>query len=484
MKKLRYIFCLLQLLLIFACSNGNESLPIESDESQLLSFRIAVPELEIQTRGIASDPGLDANKFYLLVFDENGLFLQRAKATLTGQNTFQVSINRSQKKRIIHFIGNYDFNGFSDIAHSYKSEKEIIPSLEMNGKVAYWQRKEYNSGIQAEKSFSEAVELIRNVAKISVVNNTTSTYPRLDSITFAVVNQNSYGSVAPFNKSNGLFIIGSITEGNTEGILPMTVFDAQDKYLYEKQNVESNTPLTVLIKGKYKATETSMLQDHYYKIDLVNDNASCQTVLFNIERNNSYIIKLNQVLKEGYSTVEAALNSPSANNLINSIELQPIKNISDGKAVLSVSDVFVIMVRENAKYTFSYNYYPDGTGGSVDNLGAHVTLNHSDPSNPIAILQPSVAGSIELQTNRFSVTESAEGYIHVCKNGLSRKIKLLFRKPFLFSEVFTTMQGTLGQNKPVSLQFTIPTSIAQSEFPMLIYILAPKLSPAPNSGLK
>lgn len=484
MKKLRYILNLLLLLLVVSCSNSNESLPVESEESELMSFRIAIPEPEVQTRAIASDAGLDPNQFYLLVFDENGLFLQRSKATITGQNIFQVSINKSLSKRIIHFIGNYDFSGFSDVAHSYKSENEIIRSLEMNGRVAYWQRKEYNSGIQGQSSFSESVELIRNIAKIKVENNTMSSYPRLEDITFAVVNQNSYGSVAPFNKSNGLFAVGSITEGNTDGILPITGFDTQDKYLYEKQNVGSSKPLSIIIKGKYKALATSQEQYYYYKVDLVNNNASCESVLLNIERNNYYVLKLNQVLKEGYSTLEAALNSPASNNLINSIELQPLKNISDGKAVLSVSDVSVIMVKANTKYTFSYNYFPNGAGQSADNTGVHVTLNHNDSSSPVAILLRSDNGTVEIQTNTLPSNESAEGYIHICKNGLSRKIKLLFRKPFSFSDISTTAQGTLGQNKPVTLRFTIPATITQSEFPMLIYILAPKLSPAPNSNLK
>lgn len=479
------------MLMLFSCTTEDFSKSEEQAEGETstVAFRVAIPEMEIISKSKDEITGLDPQNFYLMVFDENGLFIEKSRATVNGQ-TFQVVLTISPKRRIIHFVGNYNFSGFSDAANYMKSEKELIPDMEIRNEVTYWNRIELSNGI-SQATFPLSVQLIRNIAKISLQNNTASVtggYPRLENVKFSIINQQEYGTVAPYNKTAGSFPENWVTEANTNSSLPATSFSNASVYVYEKINKGRIKPLALIIQGDYKASSVAAPQPSFYKIDFIDNTSACGILPLDILRNNHYLVKLKSVARRGYTSAVDAIGAPADNNIINSIELQGLKTISDGKAVLMVDNISMVLVRINTSYEVKYNYYPNGLAGAVDNSGMSITLVNDDSTRPVLAngINTSEAGKIKFTTNTaYPVVENRTGYIRVCKNGLSRVIKLMFKYPYLFENAYLTPnQIVVGQNKDVQLNFTVSSSVPEEEFPLSVSIDADRLSPAPNSGLE
>lgn len=485
MKPIYCILITISILLFSSCSSEDivhDDSSTDSNE-QIVYFKVALAGLEQTTKGKDEITGLDTQNFYLLVFNEQGLFLERRKALFNG-NSFQVRLTPSSKKRIIHFIGNYSFSGLSDAAVYFKSEKEIIASMQIKNEVAYWKRLEFPTGI-SKNAFPAAIELIRNIAKVSV-NNNSSGYPRIENVEFTLINQSDQGTVAPFRKSDGTFPEGWVTESNQGSILGPGTFTSQAQYLYEKVNKSSQIPLSVIIRGNFKASATSSNVLTYYKIDFVDNTSLCNVVPIDIIRNMHYIVTLKSVSKLGYPDLQQAISSPASNNIINSIELQDLKTISDGTSVLSVDKTSFILVKANGAYEINYNYYPNGLSQPADNSNMSIQLVNDDPERPVLnAINTSVSGKISFVTDQFPKQGNRTGYIRICKNGLARIVRLTFKYPYVFEMPYLTPNPiALGQNKIVDLKFTIPNTIPASEFPLNIYILTTKLSPDASSGLQ
>ncbi|MGL5635711.1 MAG: hypothetical protein ACRDD0_02385, partial [Bacteroidales bacterium] len=167
MKSIYTILILSFLLQLSSCNveELSENDSVAQNQEQLLFFKVALSQMEQNTKGKNEVTGLDPQNFYVLVFDEQGLFIERSKAQINGTG-FRVQLTASSKRRIVHFVGNYDFSGFSDASSKLKSEKEIVAGMQMINEVAYWKRLDLTTGISVN-SFPSSVELIRNIARIS-----------------------------------------------------------------------------------------------------------------------------------------------------------------------------------------------------------------------------------------------------------------------------------------------------------------------------
>ncbi|MGL5771942.1 MAG: hypothetical protein ACRCX1_04040 [Bacteroidales bacterium] len=486
MKSIYTILILSFLLQLSSCNveELSENDSVAQNQEQLLFFKVALSQMEQNTKGKNEVTGLDPQNFYVLVFDEQGLFIERSKAQINGTG-FRVQLTASSKRRIVHFVGNYDFSGFSDASSKLKSEKEIVAGMQMINEVAYWKRLDLTTGISVN-SFPSSVELIRNIARISLVNSLGSGYPRLENIDFAIINQLDYGTVAPFKKADGSFPEGWVTEANSATLTGVSSFSAQPQYVYEKINKSSVSPLSIIIRGNFKSSALSVPVQTFYKIDFVDNASPCNVLPIDIIRNMHYMIILKSVSKSGYSDMQQAISSPASNNIINSIELQDLKTISDGTSVLSVDRTSYILVKSNSSYEVNYNYYPNGTSQPIDNSNMSIQLVNDDLDRPVlGSINTSVPGKITFTTDQFPKQGNRTGYIRICKNGLTRIVKLTYKYPYVFEMPYLTPNSAQsGQNNIIDLKFTIPNSIPSSEFPMNISISTTKLSPDPASGLQ
>lgn len=396
-----------------------KELSVEPVSGSGLRFSVVVPPSgAISTRSFASEA---VTSLHVLVFDENGYFVECQKAVPAAGTTwgadmnsvysFTVSLQASASKRILHFVANYDFD-----AHpvEYGTEYSVVSHLTVGGgQEAYWQRVVLDGGIytqenldsmpEADKAKLVKIPLVRNFAKI-VVESKTHDFTVTG---FALWNVPDRGCVAPCVMAPPTFatygmddtdgdqfaanpwisrtyeaISGSFGPNDTDsvgysGFLPAAAnivstdanaltYDMTDKYMYERPYSGDLTHTAVIVKGRYNG-EDSEDKDTYFKVDLIRYSQHGRTEYYNILRNFTYKVNINSCTDDGYATAAEAAAQPASNNFVSSVVTQDVINISDGEARLYVSTTDTTVV-SSEPFRFRYKYVPDFYGdGLVDN---------------------------------------------------------------------------------------------------------------------
>src|SRR5690554_3880248 len=464
MSKIIKAISLICLIIIAGCSQDVIIIPdqqIQEGEEVAVSFNTIIPEFKtVVTRANGG-----VNDMYLLVFDENGNYIARRQATLSNQTetggTFIVQLPSSSNSRIVHFISNYDWSGFNDIAGL--NEATVVALLSTTN-TAFWSRVELENGISSTSFSGLTVSLLRNQAKISVVNEA-------DELTFngfTIHNKPSKGSVAQYSSTTG-FEEGVITEP-----LDMTLIPAQEseistneKYLFERKNAYATNITTVIVKGNYNG------QQYYYKIDLIDSDKN----RYDIERNYHYIVKIKTVTRAGYVNFNDALTGASHNNtaLDPIIEKYPI--ISDGISKLEVEKTLVVLTQPNQTFSVWAKFYPEIGNTNFDNSEVSVTIQSGNTSFNASSLSfnPSTGIITGTGLNQLPIPpEQGEARIIVTKGDLARTIRVVLREPFEFDPITinnnnpATLSGTQGQ--AATLRFNIPNDFPEDLFPLPIKI--------------
>ena len=311
---------------------------------------------DIQTRAFR-DNVTDFPPLWLVVFDNNGYFVEAAKATNFSREgnvtNFSVVLTATSQPRIVHLLLNYVDDSVSDLGLEYEHENNLIGSMVVSGnRDVYWQRVEVPGGINEASINSSMIKvpLLRNFLKIAVHNN--CDYFSLTG--FYVMNVPNEGSVAPY--VNGEFFDWKESKTYEElesqgysGFMPDNVtFKNQNAsnavwqtapfYLYEKPfnatagNAENT--LTVLLKGMYK--NGSLKKDTYYKVDIIYKKDGVN-YYYDLIRNFVYNISIDDVTGDGAVTPEEAARGAANNNMSSSVNLKDLLNISDGTSALYVS---------------------------------------------------------------------------------------------------------------------------------------------------
>ena len=204
------------------------SVPVSGKVPILMSARI--PYLEPITKAMGKKP--DINSFHLVVFDQNGMFVEIAEAEFTGEpilpddnselsgisdytRNFKVILTLTDEPRIIHFIANCPVDQIV-----YGHESSIIGNLNVrNGETAYWSRAELPhikvEGSAEDNGYGthyhpcpdivehlEKVHLLRNFAQIMVVDATTAANDKFEMLGYSIYNTINIGTVAPYNNNN------------------------------------------------------------------------------------------------------------------------------------------------------------------------------------------------------------------------------------------------------------------------------------------
>ena len=490
------------ILLAISCTKDDHITgPVVKPCGNTFTFGVYIPEERVVgSRAELIQPGMIEN-LYVLVFDSEGTFLTRAKATPTNEtgkynvllSQTEPDASQEEKKRIIHFICNYDWTEFSDVHNIGKSENEVVAPLSVSGgKIAYWQRVELTDGI-TQNAFPSTIELLRNVAKISVNNN--SILNRLNSnisdAKFALGDYYDYGTIAPFDNTSFAFEEGTVCESLYGTLQPVTEQDfiqaggagntGVPVLCYERRNSISDTPMYIILKGKYSIDG----QYYYYKVDIIDEG---QEVLYDITRNNHYIIDIQRVTGPGYATLQEAVNSPASNNLLYSVVLEEYTSISDGKSALKVEMTSMTIVEPNKEFAVAFSYIPDITTGDEDNSLVSIELQQ-DHLMPVVDLSSQVIDRTEGNAiYKARTVSNVPGYdIYTAKlilkatyNGttLRRTVTLRFRNPSEFEQVYATPSTVpAAVNEEVDLHFTIPSNIRNSLFPLEVFITTLSLTP-------
>lgn len=411
MRKIAYsLIIVLASLAMAACS---DNFGPEQDADRGLTFSVTVPQSSsIISRSFASEA---INSLYVLVFDENGYFVECQEATpvspgklgadLNVEYTFKVKLQASPSRRILHFVANYDF-GSNPV--EYGTEYSVISHVTVkDGQEAFWQRVVLEKGIvdtdfdsMPEKDKLIRIPLVRNFAQVKVE----SKVPEFTVTGFALWNVPDRGCVAPYVMAHSAFATygKNDTDGDVYGLNPWVsrtydelsehydptdansagyagclpkdavitdtdadalVYNMDTKYMYERPYLADPTHTAVIVKGSFKGNKET-----YFKIDLIKSSTHGITEYYNILRNFTYKVNILKCTEDGYESAAAAAKQPASNNFVFSVVTQDVINISDGETRLYVSTTDTTVVSSDP-FKFRYKFVPDfyGKPGEVDN---------------------------------------------------------------------------------------------------------------------
>ena len=495
MKKI--LFAISMMFVLAACSHDNIGVePNPEEGAVLVNFSVQVPEMQVATR-LFTDPKITS--LHLLVFDENGYFVQAAEATGTfgvvkdTEYNFSASLMQSPYKRVVHFIANSPISDYE-----YGSETALINALTTSGSQdAYWQRVVLSNGIlegneEMATKFTK-VPLVRNFVKISVDNQAKTIF---DYEGIAVINVPDMGTVAPFNVNNGTYATYSariayktLNDAGYYGYEPSAMeivntdtsdpIFATEHYIYERrQNQDDEDYTYVIIKGKYNNSETST----YYKVDIVDDNKEP----YNLLRNFNYVINIKSVLGPGYESADAAAKAAASNNISASIDTKNLLNISDGSSRLYVEYVNKVITKPGT-FTLKYKYLPNISDNTKDNYNKpannDVVLSNVEGDVIVSYTKASIDDA-DWRTITFTtpgtITETKLQTITIKAGVLQREINLILCKPFDLNVTSTTSGSALNDEAIVTLR--LPAGLPAAIFPLEFVIVETGLSISPDAS--
>ena len=504
----------------------------------VVNFSVQLPEMQEATRSFTKH-GIE--RLHLLVFDENGYFVEAKAAAPTTPTSFgvasgttygfSVELSQSPNKRTIHFVAN---SPITDVKkYQFGSERELVNALSTSSaQDAYWQRVELPDGIIEGQTAGSlvgtslakltAVPLVRNFVKITVQNKAADDANGgfvLEGI--ALVNTPNQGTIAPYNVNSGNYAVynnsttySALNEAGYYGFEPTgmtinetipttfvaavtggqdatdddeTVASYAESYMYERRMHDKPSDYTyVIIKGKYNNGTPS-----YYKVDIINEAQN--GAYFDLLRNFNYVIDINDVLGDGFSTPDAAAAAVASNNISASIDTQNLLNISDGKARLYVEYVDKVLTKAGT-YTLKYKYVPNIANSNTVSNG-YVRSGETDATHPVdlsMVVEGNVISSVSVantdvdgwRTITFE-TNPVDGVknqtITIRAGALKRDIKLSLRAPFQMGVQVTGNGMALGSARTVTI--TLPTDLLpEAIFPLEFVIVDKNLSISPDTS--
>ena len=511
----------------------------------VVNFSVQLPEMQEATRSFI-EHGIE--RLHLLVFDENGYFVEAKAAAPTTPTSFgvasgttygfSVELKQSPSKRTIHFVAN---SPTADVKnYPFGSERELINALSTSGaQDAYWQRVELPDGIIEGQTAGSlvgtsltkltAVPLVRNFVKITVQNKAAANANGgfvLEGI--ALVNTPNQGTIAPYNVNSGDYAVynssttysglnsagyyGFEPAGMTiDTTIPLpdafaaafaggqdatddvneTVAHYAESYMYERRMHDKPSDYTyVIIKGKYGGANGTT---SYYKVDIINQDQD--GAYFDLLRNFNYVIDINDVLGDGFSSPDAAAAAVASNNISASIDTQNLLNISDGKARLYVEYVDKVLTKAGT-YTLKYKYVPNIANSNTVSNG-YVTDSETTTAKPVdlsmvvegnVISSFSVANTdvdgwrtITFTTDNVDAVNPKNQTITIRAGALKRDIQLSLRAPFQMGVQVTGNGKALGSARTVTI--TLPTDpLPEAIFPLEFVIVDKNLSMSPDTS--
>ena len=551
MKRLLHIIFLV--VLAVACTPELKDTGLQSADLEgkvLIDFSVQIPNVAPSTKAMAEKPALE--NLMVAVFDTEGYLVEHTFASEGTQYAiengveyiYKVALTQSKDRRIIHFIGNAPKSlrfGTEETVLSYvKSElgsdnedlywyRRVVPSISGTNQTL---EPIYQATDETKAAFDN-IPLIRNFARISLVNAATSDF-ELESWT--VVNTYKTGTCAAYNTTKGEFVeyfnyvdnldptlqqldikelddpktLETLLGENYKGNVPanvekVSVAEAKSKlssaqYYYAYERDVTTDPAYIIAYGTYKADGKN--KKCYYKIGLYDNDGKS----FPLLRNFQYTLTITKVERPGYETFEEASTSTGSGNISTAQETLSLVYISDGVASLSV-DYIEKMIVEVPKdgVDLGFKFISDvekGTVGSLSNV--RVIVNKPEGTAGAAIAKvngTAVAAGDKIEPNDWTLKITP-----VTPTAASKKQSITIYADYTRGEGAAaqtiTLQRTVtyivwekqslvvkcvpneipqerGSN--MDLQVTLPGGLSSSMFPLYLKIEAANLSITPNN---
>ncbi len=505
MKRLLYIFVLLVAFAAVSCV-GEDYPQLDTEEVpegyMKIEFaaNIADPTM-VMTRAVDPD-GLDVNNMTLFCFNEFGLFISTETAQIqqhfvpegiadSGIYTAQIPSHT----RIIHFLGNHSEGLFDESNFPGQTESMVIANMEGgSGMLVYWSRFEMaDNGKSMHDQLAElkykignttydGIKLIRNQAKVSIEDWTTSDFTVTG---FRTVNIPAFGTVAPHHPQEHFHIVDNwestedfVTLPNNQSLMSdiVDINTKNEDYIFETEN-SGDRQVSVIIRG-HNAGETA---DKYYRIVMQHDDGSN----FMIRRNHNYNIQITGKLTYPSNTFEEALVAPATNNAWISID-EWVNEIADGNKTLWVDKTSYVLASDQyagTDFVIKYKYTEGGRGADtapsvtwIDNNVAYDNIINNYNTN-------SGDGTLTLRLYpMYEGNEQQVGSFLIKKGKLQRKITVYVIKTQHFTPSWISTQVYGVSKEHVTLMFTIPETCPEALFPFTVLVSVNHLDVRSESG--
>ncbi len=508
----------------------------DSEGTVEVTFSVLMSDDALATKAFGESPATDIDSMHVVVFDENGYYIDVHKATLVDpvadhdshkyERAFKVTLRKTEKERIIHFIANCPV----DQIH-YGHESDIISNLYVSKgsqtETAYWYRTEVwyiktedDSNVLVDEVANKfkCVPLLRNYASITVLDGVEDNVFNMES--YAVYNTIDRGTVAPYNieahgfqsfidSNNALHPYATLRDtykyyGHAlpSAALKTTLSDSdflapgQPTYMYERkvsvragaEHQWSESPPHIIIKGRYNNAAAYS----YYKVDLLRHGADGKSYYYNILRNFQYTFTIDQVAGPGYPTLEEAMNNPAGNNLAGATDTQGFTNVSDGLGRIFVSYTDTTLT-SNAPIKLRYKYIP-----SIQNY--NVTANDRVLVEGIldgtgSVIKGRVDGYTDLTgemsgwrevtlnvQNPGAITHVQEIYLNVQDNSnLHKTIRYRLQRPLELKVNCWPKYIAKEAGKLMDVALRLPTDLTPDLFPLDFAIEVADLTLTPDA---
>lgn len=507
MKRI-YISLLLSLLFL-SCSQeldllGNDDNLTKEKTPISLSFAISNHAIKtIQSRSASSE---SIHSLRILIFDEHNNFLYSRKAILGSNITapngddlylpdgkqdsidqvLQVNVDllSSSKKRTLHLIANYNWNGFpQDYFIEGKSEGEVIGAMKSKEET-YWSRIELPN-INPNILKGKTIKLLRNYAQISVNSEATDNF---NFIGFTVHNTLQEGTIAPFRHSetsfNYEFPYAPEYPTIPTNSLVNTPRDFKQTPIHVFEQIsEGKNPAFVIVKGIYNNSPS----ESYYKVDLKNTNKETGvTTLHNIIRNFKYIITIGSVTSEGYPTAEEAARQPASNNLFASIELADYPSVSDGNSILTIDKLGGFFTSPDVfetKVFFTHGIkniklYPSWKESNDFIESVELIPNEQFPE--YGVLRVKIKNIPKEGLEELTLDVVAYPNINSMNNLITRKLVFRLRTPYQLQAELISKGNQF--NDEIQIHIKMPPNMHKSVLPFDIFISTTELTPNLSSN--
>ena len=325
LKIIPYLICIL-----FASCASDDSRPAQTPRQVNVALTVTLPEPENVHSLARSYTDSEIRNVDVLVFDEDGKFMERVKVDggeLTPSGTeisFSIRLDATSKRRVIHLVTNgrtpdgvTDRLNFGDVTPAMLESVAMLAlkTSTFTGTLVdnvmpliMWGRVELPTGINIVTN-ADNVKLLRAVACVQVKKGAVDATNGLNDFTVQSITVNKgadCGYLTPTNYSTTVTpVTGRPLSGSTLNYANgWSDGETPSLYIYER-NCTSGDYMGVIIKAMYKGKEG------YYKVVMV-DNGGTP---LNVVRNHRYIITVVSVNGPGYASVTDAINFAPSNAL-------------------------------------------------------------------------------------------------------------------------------------------------------------------------
>lgn len=444
---------------------------------------------------------------------------------------FRISnIYSSSMPRRLHFVITSADDLRSVIGGEYidamASETTTMPALVVgDGTDAYWGVKDVD---RITGDMSLTVKCIRNYVKLTARYTGPESVFRL--LGYTVVNRPGRGTVVPYIYRDHLFAsflnpdndalldydeiiaqgyFGVNPSGadvtmthTTEAEVRQALDDSEARlaagasdtpcYIYERSQgaiatAGNDVMVTyMIVTGEYRGKRC------YYKIDIGRDKDG-KFGFYDLLRNFQYTVDITEVGGEGAPTLLDAMNGAPHNNLSTSVVTRDLFSIGHNGEKIEVSATRVIFTEETVDYELRFRYtMPSGSTLDPSKLMVYNTDDGSaeygmDGVRAGAYKDVPLQGAVIASS---SLTRNADGWyvLRITTNdipadsrrleqnitvyyrggsGLGRTVTLMLRRPWDFADVTATSPAA-ALKSDLTLDFTIPSGLSQSQFPLIL----------------